>query len=131
MPPSSTLPASASARLQPYVPRLVVEWLRDSPETTYRRIEGSLAFVDVSGFTNLTERLSRRGKVGAEEMNQILNECFTECLSSAYEFGAGVIKWGGDAVLLLFDGDQHERRACRAAFEMQRTMRRVGRIRTD
>jgi class 3 adenylate cyclase/tetratricopeptide (TPR) repeat protein len=42
-----------------------------------------------------------------------------------------VIKWGGDAVLLLFDGDQHERRACRAAFEMQRTMRRVGRIRTD
>ncbi|MGE5274767.1 MAG: adenylate/guanylate cyclase domain-containing protein, partial [Verrucomicrobiota bacterium] len=118
-------------RLQPYVPRLVIEWLRESPERCYRQVEGSLAFVDVSGFTSLTERLSRRGKVGAEEMNQILNECFTECLSSAYEFGAGVIKWGGDAVLLLFEGDRHERRACRAAFEMQRTMRRVGRIRTD
>jgi class 3 adenylate cyclase/tetratricopeptide (TPR) repeat protein len=122
---------TASDRLRPYVPRLVVDWLRETPDRTYRQVEGSLAFVDVSGFTNLTERLSRRGKVGAEEMNQILNDCFTECLTSAYDFGAGVIKWGGDAVLLLFDGEQHERRACRAAFEMQGTMRRVGRIRTD
>src|SRR5262245_30900821 len=100
MPVSSAAPAAASVRLRPYVPRLVIEWLRESPELSYRQVEGSLAFVDVSGFTNLTERLSRRGKVGAEEMNQILNECFTECLASAYQFGAGVIKWGGDAVLL-------------------------------
>jgi class 3 adenylate cyclase/tetratricopeptide (TPR) repeat protein len=127
---ASSTPTEASVRLRPYVPRLVIEWLRESPESTYRQIDGSLAFVDVSGFTNLTERLSRRGKVGAEEMNQILNDCFTDCLASAYQFGAGVIKWGGDAVLLLFDGDEHERRACRAAWEMQRTMRRVGRIRT-
>jgi class 3 adenylate cyclase/tetratricopeptide (TPR) repeat protein len=121
---------AGSVRLRPYVPRLVIEWLRDSPDLSHRQIEGSLAFVDISGFTNLTERLSRRGKVGAEEMNQILNDRFTECLSSAYGFGASVIKWGGDAVLLLFEGEHHERRACRAAFEMQRTMRRVGRIRT-
>ncbi len=114
----------------PYVPRLAIEWLRDHPGTRHKQVAGSLAFVDISGFTNLTERLSRKGKVGAEEMNQILNSCFTEFLSSAYDFGAGVIKWGGDAVLLLFEGEQHEARAARAAFEMQRTMRRVGRIRT-
>jgi class 3 adenylate cyclase/tetratricopeptide (TPR) repeat protein len=128
---ASSTPTEASVLLRPYVPRLVIEWLRDAPDRTYRQVEGSLAFVDVSGFTNLTERLSQRGKVGAEEMNQILNDCFTECLSSGYAFGAGVIKWGGDAVLLLFEGEEHECRACRAAFEMQRTMRRVGRIRTD
>jgi class 3 adenylate cyclase/tetratricopeptide (TPR) repeat protein len=128
---ASATSTEPSVTLRPYVPRLVIDWLRETPDQTYRQVEGSLAFVDVSGFTNLTERLSRRGKVGAEEMNQILNDCFTECLSSGYAFGAGVIKWGGDAVLLLFDGDQHERRASRAAFEMQRTMRRVGRIRTD
>ena len=121
---------SAALRLRPYIPRLAIEWLRDTPETRYRQVDGSLAFVDISGFTNLTERLSRKGKVGAEEMNQILNSCFTEFLSSAYDFGAGVIKWGGDAVLLLFEGDEHEARAARAAFEMQRTMRRVGRIKT-
>ncbi|HZO62235.1 MAG TPA: tetratricopeptide repeat protein [Gaiellaceae bacterium] len=129
----SGLPAASPSglvSLLPYVPRLVVEWLEEAPERLHRRIDGSLAFVDVSGFTDLTERLSRRGKVGAEEMNRILDDCFRQCLDAAYAFDAEVIKWGGDAVLLLFRGDGHELRACRAAFEMQQTIRRVGRIRT-
>lgn len=112
----------------PYVPRLVAEWLRSDPDASYRRIEGTLAFVDISGFTSLTERLARRGKVGAEEMNDILDRCFAELLAVAYADGAGLVKWGGDAVLLLFEGDQHAVRACRAAAQMQRTMRRIGRF---
>jgi class 3 adenylate cyclase len=111
------------------VPRLVVDWLRHAPERKHRRLEATLVFVDISGFTRLTERLSRRGKVGAEEMNDILDSCFTELLSVAYDYGAGVIKWGGDAVLLLFDGDAHPVRACRASAEMQATMRTIGRLR--
>ena len=87
-------------------------------------------FADVSGFTSLMERLSKHGKVGAEEMNDLLDAVFTEVLSVAYDYGAGVIKWGGDATLLLFTGDHHAPRACRAAAEMQRTMRKVGRLRT-
>src|SRR5262245_3499303 len=123
--------ADPSERLKPYVPRLAIDWLLETPHARYKQVEGSLAFVDISGFTQLTERLSRRGKVGAEEMNDLLNSCFTELLSVAYDYGAGVIKWGGDAVLLLFEGDEHEARACRAAFEMQRTMRSAGRLRTS
>jgi class 3 adenylate cyclase/tetratricopeptide (TPR) repeat protein len=122
---------SDSARLAPYVPRVSIEWLRETPEARHKQIPGSLAFVDISGFTALTERLSRKGKVGAEEMNDVLNDCFVELLSTAYAQGAGVIKWGGDAVLLLFDGDGHEARACRAALDMQETMASVGRLRTS
>jgi class 3 adenylate cyclase/tetratricopeptide (TPR) repeat protein len=122
---------STSDRLTPYVPRIAIEWLRETPNARHKQIEGSLAFVDISGFTALTERLSKKGKVGAEEMNDLLNECFTELLSVAYDQGAGVIKWGGDAVLLLFDGREHEARACRAALDMQRTMRSVGKLRTS
>jgi len=118
-------------QLLPYVPRLVVDWLRTTPDAQYRAVEGSLAFVDISGFTRLAERLARKGKVGAEELSDTLDATFTELLSVAYAYGAGVIKWGGDAVLLLFDGAAHEVRACRGAAEMQRTLRRVGRIRTD
>jgi class 3 adenylate cyclase/tetratricopeptide (TPR) repeat protein len=117
--------------LLPYVPRLVVDWLRTGPSDRYRRIHGTLAFVDISGFTKLAERLARKGKVGAEELSDTLNSTFTELLSVAYEYGAGVIKWGGDAVLLLFEGDEHELRAARGMAEMQRTIRRVGRIRTE
>jgi class 3 adenylate cyclase/tetratricopeptide (TPR) repeat protein len=79
----------------------------------------------------MTERLARKGKVGAEEMNDVLDGLFTELLAVAYDDGAGLVKWGGDAVLLLFDGEDHAARACRAAMNMQRTIRKVGRISTS
>ena len=117
--------------LRPYVPRLVVDWLRDRPADTWQEVEGSLAFVDISGFTKLTEKLARRGRVGAEEMSDTLSATFSSLLSVAYEDGAGLVKWGGDAVLLLFDGPDHAPRAARAAFRMRQEMRRVGRVATS
>ena len=117
--------------LRPYVPRLVIDWLRETPGTAHRQVQGSLAFADISGFTTLTERLARRGKVGAEEMGDLLNATFGQLLVPAYDYGAALIKWGGDAALLLFEDDDHAARACQAALEMQRTIRRVGRLRTS
>src|SRR6266536_603729 len=116
--------------LRPYVPRLVVQWLRETPEAKFREVEGSLAFVDISGFTKLTERLAKRGKVGAEELNDILDRCFTDLLAVAYADGAGLIKWGGDAVLLLFTGENHGARAARAAYRMRKKLREIGKITT-
>jgi class 3 adenylate cyclase/tetratricopeptide (TPR) repeat protein len=121
----------ASERLLPYVPRLVVDWLRDAPTAAHRRVQGTLAFCDVSGFTALTERLAGAGKVGAEEMGDLLNTVFTELLVDAYAQGAALIKYGGDAVLLLFQGADHEVRACRAAWGMQQVMGRIGSLRTS
>src|SRR5580704_17273967 len=117
--------------LIPYVPRLILEWLQESPDLGYRSIPGTLVFADISGFTDLTERLAHRGKFGAEEMGDILNRVFEELLSQAYDFGAGLIKWGGDAGLFLFHGDAHCERACTAAFEMQRVLQTVGRLDTS
>ncbi len=119
----------ANRRLTPYVPRLVIDWLRSSPHTVARTVDGTLVFADISGFTRLSEALARRGKVGAELMRDALNDVFTALLDSAYDYGAGLIKWGGDAILLLFEEAGHEARACRAAWEMQRTLDRVGRLR--
>jgi class 3 adenylate cyclase/tetratricopeptide (TPR) repeat protein len=120
-----------SELLKPYVPRLVIEWLRETPDATVREVDGTLAFVDISGFTKMTERLARKGKVGAEEVSDTLDMCFTELLSVAYDYGAGLIKWGGDAVLLLFDGPGHAPRGARAAAGMQRTLRAMGKLRTS
>ncbi|MFL6288064.1 MAG: adenylate/guanylate cyclase domain-containing protein, partial [Actinomycetes bacterium] len=122
---------SDSRRLAPYVPRLVVDWLRNSPRETVREVNGSLAFLDISGFTRLTERLARRGKEGAEEMSEILNGTFASLLDVGYQDGAGLVKWGGDAVLLLFDGPEHATRAARATFRMRATLRSIGRLQTS
>jgi class 3 adenylate cyclase/tetratricopeptide (TPR) repeat protein len=120
--------ARANEKLRPYVPRLVIDWLREEPTAVYREVEGSMAFVDISGFTALSERLARRGKIGAELMRDTLNDVFMALLDTAYDDGAGLLKWGGDALLLLFEGPDHERRACHACWEMQRTLDRVGRL---
>jgi len=114
--------------LRPYVPRLVVDWLRTDPSALHREIEATLVFVDISGFTALTERLARKGKVGAELMRDTLDGVFTALLDEAYDWGAGLLKWGGDALLLMFDGPDHALRASRAAWEMQGTIDRVGRL---
>ena len=119
------------AALRPYVPRLVVDWLRTTPQTRVREVAGSLAFVDISGFTALTERLARKGRVGAEEMSDTLSAVFSGLLAIAYEDGAGLVKWGGDAVLLLYEGDGHAARAARAALRMRAALRVLGDVDTS
>lgn len=115
--------------LRPYVPRVLIEWVRSGDQRRARELGGTLAFVDIAGFTKLTERLARQGKVGAEELNDLLDACFTRLIDLATRDGADLVKWGGDAVLLLFKGDEHGPRACRAAFEMRRALREMGRVR--
>ena len=117
--------------LRPYVPRLVIDWLRTDPDALHQELEASLVFVDISGFTALTERLARKGKVGAELMRDTLDGVFVALLDEAYDWGAGLLKWGGDALLLMFDGPGHAWRASRAAWEMQGTIDRVGRLRVS
>ena len=51
---------ASSEVLRPYVPRLVMDWLRETPNDRYRPVVGTLAFVDLSGFTKMCERLARR-----------------------------------------------------------------------
>ena len=121
----------AAEVLRPYVPRLLISWLRESPEERHRPVDGTLAFVDISGFTQLTERLARKGKMGSEEISDTLDGCFGELLSLAYDYGAGVVKWGGDAVLLLFTDDDHAARACRASWGMHELLRRIGNLQTS
>ena len=53
---------------------------------------------------------------------------FESILAVAYENGGSLLKFGGDALLLWFEGDGHAVRACRATVLMRRTLRGVGRI---
>src|SRR6476659_2758525 len=123
--------STGSAELVSFVPRLTLEWLRDEPDTWWREVDGTLAFVDISGFTAMSERLSSLGRAGAEEVTEIMNATFAALLAVAYAQGGGLLKFGGDALLLLYAGDDHAARAARAAFEMRRTLRAIGRPKTS
>ena len=104
---------------RPYVPRLAARWDTDAPGERVRVLEASLLGLDISGFTALSERLSERGKLGAEELIVLISRCYSGLIDIAERYGGDVLKFRGDALLLLFDGERHERRAALAALGMQ------------
>jgi len=115
----------------PYVPRALLQHLATDPDRRVRAVAGTCVFVDVSGFTKLSERLARRGgREGAEQLADAIGACFESLLGVAYDKGGGLLKFGGDALLLLFDGEAHMERACASAVAMNERLRGLGPIAT-
>jgi class 3 adenylate cyclase/tetratricopeptide (TPR) repeat protein len=117
--------------LSAYLPRLLPAWAAAEMGSVHRVIDGSLLFFDITGFTPLTERLARRGREGAEELSNLLDTVFSQLLMDADDEGGDLLKWGGDALLLLFDGADHGRRAARAGLRMHRALAQIGRAKTS
>ena len=111
-----TVTTATTARYAPYLPLLARAWPADLP---YREFDATLVSVDLSGFTALSERLAQKGRAGAEELILVVSGCFEGLIGIAARHGGDVLKFRGDALLLLFDGDGHAERACRAAAQMQ------------
>ena len=117
-------PASGG-KLAPYLPRLVHEWSTDAQGARFRVLEGSLVSVDISGFTALAERLSAKGRAGAEELVQRISSVFDLLIEAAERHGGDVLKFRGDALLLFFRGERHAQRAAGAASDMQWTIESI------
>jgi class 3 adenylate cyclase len=123
--------AEVTRALTPYVPRLLTEWASRDLGARHWTFDATLVFADLSGFTAMSERLARVGRVGAEEVTEAINLCFAQLLGVAYGEGGGLVKFGGDALLLLFDGDDHTARGVRAAVGMRELLRTVGKLTTS
>jgi len=125
-----TVPEAVRRSLHAYVSDLALDVMSDEPASGYREVDGTLAFFDISGFTKLTERLARVGRSGAEHINDVLNTVFQGLIHEVFRRGGDVLEFGGDAMVVLFSGEMHERRAAAAATEMFRFMAHDGRIAT-
>jgi class 3 adenylate cyclase/tetratricopeptide (TPR) repeat protein len=117
--------------LRRHVPPSTLVWDAEAPGDLWRVVDGTLVFADVSGFTALTERLSRHGRIGAEEIVETLNRVFGPMLGIAAARGGELLKFGGDALLFLFRGDDHGEQACDAAVEMRAGLREAASVPTS
>jgi class 3 adenylate cyclase/tetratricopeptide (TPR) repeat protein len=99
------------------------EWELDAPRARWRELDATCCFVDISGFTALSERLAKRGRIGAEELTEVLNHVFSRMLDVAYSKGGALLKFGGDALLLAYTGDDHPRLAAEGAVAMRAALR--------
>ncbi len=114
-------------KFERYTPRLLAAW---PGHARHQTVTGTMVFCDISGFTALSERLAKKGRVGSEEVAAALTSVFSELLDIAIGRGGDLLKFGGDALLLLFTGPDHTVRAAASAFEMQRRLATVGEIDT-
>jgi len=111
-----------------YVPSVLQQHLADDPLREAWTGEGSAVFADVSGFTKLSEALAQKGREGAEQITDAIEKVFGELLGVAYERGGTLLKFGGDALLLWFEGADHVIRACGAAGRMREVLSGLGAI---
>jgi class 3 adenylate cyclase len=114
-----------------HVPELALDWMHSHPGEHWRLIEGTLCFADISGFTRLAERLAQRGRRGGEELVETLSRVFGTMLDVAHDNGGGLLKFGGDALLLFFSGDGHALRAANTAIQMRAALREAAKIPTS
>jgi class 3 adenylate cyclase/tetratricopeptide (TPR) repeat protein len=126
--PAAPISQENAERAVPYLARILQYHLLSDPESPSWVAEGSALFADVSGFTALSEQLARKGREGAEQISDTIGGSFASILKVAYENGASLLKFGGDALLLWFQGDDHLAHACAAAVRMRATLDDVGRI---
>jgi len=90
-------------------------------EIRARETDATLLFSDISGFTNMSSKMT------PAEVVAILNEAFDSLCIVIKDFGGDIDKFIGDAIMAVFetrtDFDQgHELRAARAAWGMQRAL---------
>jgi class 3 adenylate cyclase/tetratricopeptide (TPR) repeat protein len=124
---SKVIDEQSWSAILPYLPGVLVESICHNPERHPPWIDpivGSLLLADISGFTRMSEQLATVGKEGAEWLTDIINDYFHSMLDIATKNGGTNLKFGGDALLILFQGDNHAYRAVTAAIEMQRTTRK-------
>ncbi len=98
--------AGARYAISTYLPRrLLARQLSDEGEGPWLEwVEGALLFADVSGSTALAERLSVLGREGTEVVTETLNSYFGTMIRLIEEAGGDLVTFGGDALLVLFEG---------------------------
>lgn len=114
-------------KLAAYVPMPVAQAIHHQPlpltGPKYRRFPAAVLFADISGFTRLSELLSRAGPTGAEELTQLINQYFTRMIHIVQEYHGQVVKFSGDAITVIFP---LETAPAAPTVSMQTAVRRAG-----
>lgn len=68
----------------------------------------AVAIADVSGFTALTELLSKQGPDGVEILTRCMNSYFAQVIDLVLNHGGDISKFAGDAMLIVFKPTRKE-----------------------
>jgi class 3 adenylate cyclase/tetratricopeptide (TPR) repeat protein len=75
------------------------------------RFQAAALFLDISGFTAVTEALMQEGKEGAEALADVMQIIFTPLIEAIYARGGFITGFAGDAFTAVFPGQSVEAKA--------------------
>ncbi len=111
-------PHDLACRLAAYVPvtltRRLVTGEPPIPGQSYP-LTASTLFVDLSGFTSMSEELATDGPRGAEELSRVLLLTFGAMVAEIHQLGGAVAHFYGDAMGIYFPEEQAQENAAQRA----------------
>jgi DNA-binding response OmpR family regulator len=116
------------AKFVPVVVRRVVEENPEAPRLERREEDLSVLFVDVSGYTSLSQRIAQ------EQITTLIERYFSHFLDCLQEEGGDITEMAGDGAMALFrssDPQEHARKAARAALKILEVTQRLNREHPD
>ena len=90
-----------------------------------RRMEATIMETDIRGFTALSENLSPSQTI------QLVNEYIEVQANIILEFDGSIDKYMGDAVLVIFEGDEKEQRSLNCGIKIQKAINKLNLERND
>ena len=116
---------SIRSSLSKFVPKTVqdlIEQAPEAPELDKRDVDVSVLFVDIVGYTRLSERLD------AAQVNLLVERYFGAFLDEILQEGGDVNETAGDGLMVIFqdsDTRRHARAAVRTALAIVRRARQI------
>lgn len=113
-----------------YIPK----WIRASVEETDDADQArayatprrtTVLFLDFAGFTEITDRFAKQAEFGAEQLSELLNDCYTTLTDVVDAFGGDIVAFAGDGFLAAWDADDGARAthvAAQCALALQHAM---------
>lgn len=84
-------------------------------------------FLDLSGFSTMTDSLMQHGQHGAEVLAGLMRGVFDPLVESIFNYGGKVVSFAGDGILALYpieaDGEATAMRALASAWTIQRRLK--------
>jgi len=110
--------------LKPFVPETVqriVEKDPFDPSLAKRDMDVSVLFLDIAGYTKISESLSR------DKLDFIIEKYFSSFLDVIYNRQGDINETAGDGLMVIFNGEAREnaRNACRAALDIRLRIRDI------
>lgn len=111
-------------RMHRVVPQLIVENFRAGQYGGEFRAVGM--FLDLSGFSKMTDALMQHGQHGAEVLAGLMHSVFDPLVESIFEYGGRIISFAGDGIMALYPVEHDERatalRALGSAWAIQQAL---------